>query len=100
LGAQEAELGERLRQSTIEQKGTLFSSQILIKDSRLGEVVHVCVKLNVLWLFLLAFSIGSYMLEISCYVLWDWELGWLILYTNPYYALYDENEGFRYWMVI
>jgi len=41
---QEAEVGESLRQSTSEKKGTLFSSQILIKDFRLGEAVFMCVN--------------------------------------------------------
>ena len=43
-GMQEAEVGESLRQSTSEKKGTLFSSQILIKDFRLGEAVFMCVN--------------------------------------------------------
>ena len=40
---QEAELGESLKQSTREQKNLHFSP-ILIKNSRLGEVVSLCIN--------------------------------------------------------
>jgi len=57
LRAQEIELGESLRQSLV-GKGTLIFPT-LSKDSRLGEVVLMCVNQIIELCFCISFSIDS-----------------------------------------
>jgi len=91
---QGAELGERLKQSIWWTKELYFAPQLLIKNTRLGEAVFLCINQIFCEFRFVLWSIEFCVLWIFGYVWWEWELVWLLLVQNPFMLCMMGDEGF------